>query len=248
MKKNHGTSPFLRMIQLLASAHYAYGMRQQKTILLLVCFVFANAVQADSLRTDIYRQSLAAIASIKVASQDKLTRLAVIDTTLSALDMAREKVPKHAPLLQFTRNIPGVTAELELSLMYANFHERVGGTRIEKGREGKLEKSEPLNNFKPLQLDPRVDYLGIMNQEALAGELKNQERDKTAGLLSIIKFSEIGRYLDKELVYVEVVTPANESAGGYGLLFKIDSKYGQAHLVTMKPLWAGSSAFSFWPQ
>ncbi|MEI8573378.1 hypothetical protein U737_14890 [Methylomonas sp. LW13] len=222
--------------------------KRNTVFLFLACFLFVKPAQADSLRTDIYRQSLAKIASMEVSnSKDKHVRLVVMDTLLSALDMTREKVPRHDPMLQFTRNIPGVTAELELSLMYFNFHERIGGTRIEKGREGKLEKSEPLNDLKPLQLDNGVEYLGIMNQTSLATELNNQEKDKAIELVSIVKFSEIGRYLDKNLVYAEVVSPESGSAGGYGLLFKIDSKYGKADLIMMKPLWAGSSAFSFWP-
>lgn len=238
-----------QVMRFLILINHVYDFNKHNAIFLLLgCFVFTNSTQADSLRTDIYRQSLTAIASMEVTnSQDKHIRLVIMDTTFSALDMAREKVPRHDPMLQFTRNIPGVTAELELSLMYFNFHERVGGTRIEKGREGKLEKSEPLNDLKPLQLDNGVEYLGIMNQATVAAELKNQEEGKTIGVFNIVKFSEIGRYLDKGLVYAEVVTPANESAGGYGLLFKIDSKHGKADLITMKPLWAGSSVFSFWP-
>jgi hypothetical protein len=197
--------------------------------------VFAQEIN-KSPRELLFKESL-----ISILKFEKPARFAVLNSSIVAEEIARQKVPRHNPDFQFSKFIKGVTPELELSLLYNNM---TSLSVLNTNASSNLESYEHFD-FTNIDVGQKIDFLGILSTDQSNEEIKKQIQNQSGDLI-IIKFAQIAIKGDKALVYGESKyipfgPKATPVGSGYGLLFQ--SSKGHWHLVTMKPMWAGQAAF-----
>ncbi len=204
--------------------------------ILMAIFSFGAFAQNTSQYVNeiLFKQSLTEILRF-----EKPSSFAVMDETISANDIVREKVPRHLPQYQFSKWIKGVSYELELALIYNNLHPM----NDDAGYNQLINKWEHFD-FKNIDIDPQIHNLGIIDQNQSLFE-EAQQAKSSSGALVIIKFSRPAIRGKKALVYAEskfIRSGKNSTpvGGGYGLLFQHEN--GQWHLITRQMMWQGGGA------
>jgi hypothetical protein len=209
---------------------------QTKLILILVGLFVATlpgAARAQNISdSELYQQALE-----QIIEHDHPKQFAVWDQAISASVLASVIVPRHSPNSQFLRSMRGVTADLELTLLYNSIDAR--------GLSGEAYVRR-LNNFDVKTAEGQ--FLGFSDKTKL------QQMEESASHLGIdqkplvIGFSRVGYKLERgqlhALFYTEIGLLGEESSyGGEGFLFvKQDGKW---HLKSHAYLWQGQSN-PFW--
>jgi hypothetical protein len=209
---------------------------QTKLIFIFVGLCVAalsGAARAQNISdNDLYQQALK-----QIIEHDHPKQFAIWDQAISASVIASERVPRHTPNYQFMQSMQGVTAGLELALLYNSIDAR--------GLSGEA-YDRRLNNFDVKTAEGQ--FLGFSDKTKL------QQMEVSANHLSIdqkplvIGFSRVGYKLEKgqqyALFYTEIgLLGAESSYGGEGFLFARQGDKWQ--LKSHAYLWQGPSN-PFW--
>jgi len=205
-------------------------------ILTLMTFIGVTPSLSQAQRTsdkDLYGQALEIIAAREWARS-----MVVWDTAIASSTFLSERVPRHRPEYQFSRNVPGVTPKLELDLLYRN--------TVASDLSG---KRNDLRLGLPDSFRVRTGIVPVVG-EARLKELETEGSTKGAELNSLaIGFARVAysyeRGQELALVYAEVgsISSSNGNYGGEGFLFAKQS--GNWKLKRHTTLWDGGST-PFW--
>ena len=188
------------------------------SLILLPEFAFALPYSSDE---EMY---VAVIGHI--AKEQHARKLAVYYEVLRPDELVEDKVPRHQPKGQFSRAIPGVSAEMELELLYAS-------------------KKQPSYLLKEFAWSASgIEFLGFLDSSSLHALETSKGTREFENLVVAVKFSRIAYNSahSKALIYAESGR-VQASLGSSGDAFLFVHERTGWRLQASAGLWGGGPKF-----